>query len=89
MQTMHRLMEMLSKANVNYTETNFDDKRDLEQLVHPYVRHSNYLLQKSKLFFLGRLFDNMFINFQDSQSRIYVFAMDSISSRYLFCKVKK
>ena len=37
MQTMHRLMEMLSKANVNYTETNFDDKRDLEELVHPYV----------------------------------------------------
>ena len=42
MQTMHRLMEMLSGANVNYSETNFDDKRDLEELVHPYV--CNFLL---------------------------------------------
>lgn len=39
MQTMHKLMKMLSEASVNYTETTFDDKEDLEQLVHPYVSH--------------------------------------------------
>ena len=55
MQTMHRLMEMLSKANVNYSETNFDDKRDLEQLVHPYVCFV-YLLLNQKLFTLGGYF---------------------------------
>ena len=49
-QTMHRLIEMLSKANVNYTETNFDDKRDLEQLVHPYVCFVYLSLDKKKLF---------------------------------------
>ena len=43
MQTMHRLMEMLSGANMDYTETNFDDKRDLEELVHPYVCNVLYI----------------------------------------------
>ena len=50
MQTMHRLMEMLSGANVDYSETNFDDKRDLEELVHPYV--CNFLNQKLSEFFI-------------------------------------
>lgn len=36
---MHKLMKMLSDASINYTETNFDDKEDLEQVVHPYVSH--------------------------------------------------
>lgn len=55
---MHRLMEMLSEANVNYSETNFDDKHDLEQLVHPYVCHNSYLSQKIKNVFLKRVSDN-------------------------------
>ena len=36
---MHKLMKMLSDASINYTEINFDDKEDLEQLVRPYVSH--------------------------------------------------
>lgn len=34
--TVHKLMERLYHANVNFSETNFDDKSDLEQLIHPY-----------------------------------------------------
>lgn len=36
-QTIHCLMEKLSKAHVNFSETTFDKKGDLEQLIHPYV----------------------------------------------------
>ena len=83
---MHRLMEMLSKANVNYSETNFDDKRDLEQLVHPYVSDT-YPISIDCYLWENECFHNNFYYLQDSQSRIYVFAMDSLSSRYLFCEV--
>ena len=57
-------MEKLYEAKINYTETNFDEDRDLDQLIHPYVSVCFVvaLLQIQTLFHFGKL--NVFATFR-------------------------